>query len=82
MFSIWLENRKVIEKAAKDSKIDLSKYKIDQVIKGFKVEMEHGPADKKTDVTGGNPVKTLKIAIAHLNEDPDYYTKLEKVEKD
>lgn len=39
------------------------------------VELEHA------DVTGGDPVMTGKIALAHLREDPQYYDKLERMEK-
>lgn len=49
---------------------------------GIKIEMEHGPKDPATDVTGGDPVITAKIAWAHLNESPDYYKKLAEVERE
>lgn len=58
--------------------IDLSKYDIEELLKGFEVEKEHGTRDMETNVTDDDPVKTLKIALAHLNEIPDYYTKLAK----
>lgn len=48
---------------------------------GLKVEFEHGSKDPETDVTHDDPVKTGKIAWAHLKEDPKYYQKLKKVEK-
>ena len=35
-----------------------------------------------TDVTGDDPMLTGKIALAHLNEFPDYYTRLEKMERE
>ena len=35
---------------ANDSNIDLTKYKEDQVIKGLKVELEHGSKNPITDV--------------------------------
>jgi hypothetical protein len=44
------------------------------------VEREHGSHDPSTDVTGDDPVVTGKIALAHLNEFADYYTRLEKME--
>jgi len=47
----------------------------------IRVEMEHGPHDKKTDVTHGDYIITAKIALAHLKEYPDYYERLEKMEK-
>lgn len=44
------------------------------------VELEHGAVDQSTNVTNDDPVMTGKIALAHLNEIPDYYDHLEKME--
>ena len=44
------------------------------------VELEHGLHDPATDVTASDPVVTGKIALAHLNEFPDYYTWLAQME--
>jgi hypothetical protein len=44
------------------------------------VELEHGLHDLVTNVTDDDPLVTGKIALAHLNEFPDYYTRLEKME--
>ena len=44
------------------------------------VELEHGTRDPETDVTGDNPLLTGKIALAHLRELPDYYTRLARME--
>jgi hypothetical protein len=46
------------------------------------VELEHGLHDPSTDVTGNDPILTGKIALAHLNEFADYYTRLGKMERD
>ncbi len=70
-----------IKRVAEKAGIDISKYDINQVTKGFKVELEHGTKGNY-DVTHDDPTETLKIALAHLDEDPYYYVKLEKyVEK-
>jgi hypothetical protein len=45
------------------------------------VEMEHGLENPITDVTGNDPLLTGKIALAHLNEFGDYYTRLRKMEQ-
>ncbi len=58
------------------------KFTIEQFKKGLNVELEHGSKLKKTDVTGDNPIITGKIALAHLNEIPDYYERLKKLEED
>ena len=49
---------------------------------GMDVELEHGLHDLATNVTGDQPVITGKIALAHLNEFPDYYTRLERMEEE
>ena len=57
-------------------------FDIDQFRAGMDVELEHGTHDPATDVTGSDPVITGKIALAHLNEFPDYYTRLARMEVD
>jgi hypothetical protein len=47
---------------------------------GMDVELEHGLHDLATNVTGDDPVVTAKIALAHLNEFPDYYSRLQRME--
>ena len=46
------------------------------------VELEHGTRSRETNVTGDDPVTTGRIALAHLREFPDYYTRLERMEAD
>jgi hypothetical protein len=46
------------------------------------VELEHGTVDPNTNVTDDDPVATGKIALAHLNEFPDYYTRLLELEEE
>jgi hypothetical protein len=62
--------------------IDWSKSKFDvkQFLMGLHVELEHGRRDPSTDVTHDDPITTGKIALAHLNEFPDYYVRLAKME--
>lgn len=60
--------------------IDWSKIDFEQFKMGLKVELEHGKVDSKTNVTNDDPILTGKIAWAHLNELPDYYTRLKKIE--
>ena len=48
----------------------------------MEVELEHGTIDSPTNVTGDDSLVTGKIALAHLNEFPDYYTRLEKMENE
>jgi hypothetical protein len=49
---------------------------------GMDVELEHGLSGPSTDVTGNDPILTGKIALAHLNEYADYYTRLKKMERE
>ena len=60
--------------------IDWSKIDLEQFQMGLDVEMEHGARDPRTNVTNSDPILTGKIAWAHLNELPDYYTRLKKME--
>ena len=58
------------------------KFDVDQFRRGMDVELEHGLIDGHTNVTNDDPLTTGKIALAHLNEFPDYYDRLEKMEKE
>ncbi len=57
-----------------------SKYAVDQFRMGLEIELEHGSIHPETDVTDDDPVLTAKIALAHLNEIPDYYIRLRNME--
>jgi hypothetical protein len=62
--------------------IDWSRLNVDQFRTGLDVELEHGLNTPLTDVTGNDPILTGKIALAHLNEYADYYSRLEKMERE
>ena len=80
-YTVWLEENQSLKKIADKGSVDISKIDVKELQMGMKVEEEHsGKMGKDTDVTGGDPVKVLKIAVAHLREDPKYYTKLKKIE--
>lgn len=57
-----------------------SKFDPEQFRTGLDVELEHGRRDMLTNVTNDDPILTGKIALAHLNELPDYYIRLKKIE--
>jgi Protein of unknown function (DUF5661) len=57
-------------------------FDVEQFRMGMDVELEHGLHDPATDVTSNDPVVTGKIALAHLNEFPDYYTRLARMEEE
>jgi len=84
-FINWLNNRLYNEYNMADAKemaaslkIDISKYDPKELVMGINVEKEHNK-DKDIDVVKKKE-DVLKIALAHLREDPKYYTKLKKVE--
>ena len=60
--------------------VDWTKFDVEQFRVGMDVELEHGKVDQNTNVTNDDPLMTGKIALAHLNEFPDYYTRLLKLE--
>jgi hypothetical protein len=57
-------------------------FDVNQFRMGMDVELEHGLHDLVTNVTDSDPVVTGKIALAHLNEVPDYYTRLRGMEEE
>lgn len=65
-------NKRVMtpEELAKKHKVKVSHIK-NQLEMGRKVEMEHS----------SHPSVAERIALAHIEEDPNYYTKLRKIEK-
>lgn len=62
--------------------INWSKFDVEQFHMGMDVELEHGLVNPVTNVTNDDPLATGKIALAHLNELPDYYTRLAKMEQE
>ena len=72
------EARKIGEQlGVKWDKFDLEQFK-----RGLDVELEHGLRDSVTNVSDDDFLTTGKIALAHLNEFPDYYDRLEKMEEE
>ena len=57
-----------------------SPFDVEQFRMGMDVELEHGLHDLMTNVTDSDPLVTGKIALAHLNEFSDYYTRLAVME--
>jgi hypothetical protein len=56
-------------------------FDVEQFRSGLGVELEHGLHDLLTNVTDDDPLVTGKIALAHLHEFPDYYSRLEQMEE-
>ena len=62
--------------------IDWSAFGVEQFQLGLEVELEHGARDTQTNVSNDDALITGKIALAHLKEFPDYYTRLSAMEKE
>jgi hypothetical protein len=60
----------------------LAPFDVEQFRMGMDVELEHGLQDMATNVTDDDSIFTAKIALAHLNEFPDYYTRLARMEQE
>ena len=55
--------------------ISFDKFTEEEFLEGINIELEHGNVSPKTNVTNNDLIITSKIALAHLNEFPNYYNK-------
>ena len=62
--------------------IRFDKFDVEQFRTGLNVELEHGRINPLTNITNDDPIITGKITLAHLNEYPDYYKRLTKMEEE
>ena len=72
---------KEAKKIGDDIGVDWEKYPLEEFRMGLHVELEHGKVDDQTNVTDDDDAMTGKIALAHLKEIPDYYSRLAKMEE-
>jgi len=73
-FTEWAD----VKKLAADGNVDIKGLSVSELNKGLKVEKEHsGKMGKDTKVISTD-LEALKIAVAHMREDKDYYKKLDK----
>jgi len=56
-------------------KVNWDKINIEEFLIGLETELEHGKKNPETNITNDDEEMTAKIALAHLNEFPDYYSK-------
>ncbi len=61
--------------AANQLNIIFNEFTIFDFLTGLNIELEHGLVNKETNVTKDDLILTAKIALAHLNEFPNYYNK-------
>ena len=76
-------NSEEAKRIGKEIDIDWNKseFDVEQFRMGLDVELEHGKRDPITNVTNDDPILIDKIALAHLNEFPDYYKRLKDMEE-
>ena len=72
------EAAEIAERSGVD--FDVESFDLEQFRMGMDVELEHGSRNPETDVTDDDAAMTGKIALAHLREIPDYYTRLAAME--
>ncbi len=70
------------KKIGDDLGISWKEFDVEQFRMGMDVELEHGTIDPETNVTDDDPLITGKIALAHLNEFSDYYSRLSEMEEE
>ena len=74
-------NSKVAKYIGDQLGVNWTNVTVDEFTKGMNMELEHGKKHMATNISNDDPLITGKIAWAHLMEIPDYYTRLEKMEK-
>ena len=72
---VYMYSKQDFLKAAQDLKITFDKFSVEDLMTGVNIELEHGSVNPLTNVTNDDLLLTMKIALAHLNEFPDYYNK-------
>ena len=65
----------IIYNLAKYLNVSFDNFSFEDFKRGIEVELEHGLVNPSTNITNDDPVMTAKIALAHLNEFPNYYNK-------
>lgn len=55
--------------------VNFDKFTVQEFLDGINIELEHGCVNQETNVTNNDLITTAKIALAHLNEFPNYYNK-------
>lgn len=68
-------SKEQILEGAKLLGITFNSFTIDDLLLGTNIELEHGTINPETNITNDDLIMTMKIALAHLNEFPDYYNK-------
>lgn len=53
--------------------VTFDRFTPEEFLDGILIELEHGVVSPETNVTNNDLIVTAKIALAHLNEYPNYY---------
>lgn len=72
---INMYNMNDIDYISKVLNLNFDKYTKEEFLEGLNIESEHGFINPETNVTNNDLITTAKIALAHLNEYPNYYNK-------
>lgn len=75
-------NDKTAKKIGDELGINWNEVNLEEFKKGLIIELEHGTRYEETNITHDDLHLTAKIAWAHLKEFPDYYTRLDIMEKE
>ncbi len=59
--------------AASILNVKFDKFTPEEFLEGINIELEHGTINPQTNVTNNDLIMSAKIALAHLNEFPNYY---------
>ncbi len=70
------EAQSISDQMNMDGQVDIEQFRM-----GLETESEHGSRNPLTNVTNDDSIVTGKIALAHLQEIPDYYSRLQKMER-
>ena len=68
------DNNQIL-RVARYLNVDFTKFPFDDFKRGIITELEHGSINPVTNITNNDLIKSSKIALAHLNEYPNYYNK-------
>jgi len=75
----------IVDKVAKEISLDFDKVDRNEFKMGMDVELEHNRDNQgfpRTNICKDDMTMVARIAIAHLAELPDYYTRLAKMEEE
>ena len=65
-----------VKRVSKILNIKFDKFTPLDLLNGMNIELEHGLVNPETNVSNDDLVITTKIALAHLNEFPNYYNSI------